>query len=111
MARTGGIWLLPIRFTPVRGDILHKPAEPALNAPFICRSSSHDRENGRFPPFFAVFLRPDGGARPDRVTRPTRYLEWPKKALSGLMKRNPTIDVAMKSVFSIDLTRKLAGAT
>ena len=45
------------------------------------------------------------------VTRPTRYLEWPKKALSGLMKRNPTMDVAMKSVFSIDLTRKLAGTT
>ncbi len=43
------------------------------------------------------------------VTRPTRYLEWPKKALSGLMTRNPTMDVAMNSVFSMDLTRKLAG--
>ncbi len=57
-----------------------------------------------------MFLRP-GGARPDRVPRPTRYLEWPKKALSGLMTRNPTKDVAMNSVFNIDLTRKLAGAT
>ncbi len=45
------------------------------------------------------------------VTRPTRYLEWPKEPLSGLMTRNPTMDVAMKSVFSIDLKRKLAGAT
>ncbi len=45
------------------------------------------------------------------MTRPTRYLEWPKEALSGLMKRNPTMDVAMNSVFNIDLTRKLAGAT
>ncbi len=45
------------------------------------------------------------------VTRPTRYLEWPKKALSGLMTRNPTMDVAMNSVFSIDLTRKPAGTT
>ena len=107
MARTGGIWLLPIRFAPVRGDILHKPAEPALSAPFIWRSSSPDRWH---PPFSAVFLRP-GGARPDRVPRPTRYLEWPKKALSGLMTRNPTMDVAMNSVFSIGLTRTLAGAT
>ena len=40
MARTGGIWCLPTRFAPVRGDILHKPAEPALSAPFIRRSSS-----------------------------------------------------------------------
>ncbi len=40
------------------------------------------------------------------VTRPTRYLEWPKKALNGLMTRNPTMDVAMKSVFSLDLTRQ-----
>ena len=45
------------------------------------------------------------------VTRPTRYLEWPKGALGGLMKRNPTMDVAMNSVFNIDLTRKLAGTT
>ena len=44
------------------------------------------------------------------MTRPTRYLGWPKKALNGQMTRNPMMDVAMKSVFSIDLTRKLAGA-
>ncbi len=63
MARTGGIWLLPIRFAPVRGDILHKPAEPALSTPFIWRSSSPDRWH---PPFSAVFLRP-GGAVPIRA--------------------------------------------
>ncbi len=45
------------------------------------------------------------------VTRPTRYLEWPKEPLGGLMTRNPTMDVAMKNVFSMDLTRKLADAT
>ena len=39
--------------------------------------------------------------------RPTRYLVWPQDELRGLLKRNPTMDVAMQSVFNLDLVRKL----
>jgi hypothetical protein len=45
------------------------------------------------------------------VERPTRYLVWPQAALRGLLRRNPTMDVAMQSVFNVDLVRKLGGAT
>ncbi len=44
-----------------------------------------------------------------RVTRTTRYLAWPKGALTQLLKRNPTMDVAMQSVLSSDLIQKLSG--
>ena len=40
---------------------------------------------------------------------PCRYVFWPEEALRGLLRRNPNIDVAMKHVFSLDLTRKLVG--
>lgn len=40
---------------------------------------------------------------------PCRYVFWPEDALRGLLRRNPNIDVAMKHVFSLDLTRKLTG--
>ena len=41
------------------------------------------------------------------ATVPCRYVFWPEEALRGLLRRNPNIDVAMKNVFSLDLTRKL----
>ena len=41
---------------------------------------------------------------------PCRYVFWPEEALRGLLRRNPNIDVAMKHVFSLDLTRKLTGS-
>lgn len=43
------------------------------------------------------------------TTVPCRYVFWPEKALRGLLRRNPNIDIAMKHVFSLDLTRKLIG--
>ena len=43
-----------------------------------------------------------------RCERETRYLSWAKEDLRKLLKRNPTMDIAMTSVFSRDLTRKLA---
>ncbi len=46
-----------------------------------------------------------------RITRPTRYVAWPKDALTKLLKRNPTMDVAMQSVLSADLIQKLGGNT
>ena len=43
-----------------------------------------------------------------RVARRTRYVSWHKDELTSLMKRNPTMDVAMKSVLSSDLINKLS---
>ena len=43
-----------------------------------------------------------------RCERRTRFLSWDKDDLRNLLKRNPTMDIAMTSVFSQDLTRKLA---
>jgi CRP-like cAMP-binding protein len=39
--------------------------------------------------------------------RPTRLLVWPQDTLRHLLRRNPTMDVAMQSVFNVDLIRKL----
>lgn len=44
------------------------------------------------------------------TSRPTRYLVWPQQALRALLRRNPTMDVAMQSVFNVDLVRKMSGA-
>ena len=38
-----------------------------------------------------------------------RYVYWPKDNLSALLTRNPSMDIAMKHVFSLDLTRKHVG--
>ena len=46
-----------------------------------------------------------------RTVRPTRYLSWPQDELRKLLKRNPTMDVAMGTVFHMDLTQKLAAQT
>jgi Cyclic nucleotide-binding domain len=44
-----------------------------------------------------------------RATVPTRYVAWPQPALRALLARNPAMLSAMRSVFSAELTRKLAG--
>jgi hypothetical protein len=41
------------------------------------------------------------------VERLTRYVSWPKEELHNLMMRNPTMNLAMRTVFSQDLVRKL----
>ena len=41
------------------------------------------------------------------VTRPSRYVSWSGDELRKLLQRNPSMDVAMKHVFSVDLMRKL----
>ena len=41
------------------------------------------------------------------ATKPCSYVSWPGKELRRLLARNPSMDVAMKQVFSIDLMRKL----
>jgi len=42
---------------------------------------------------------------------PCRYVYWSEADLRSLLRRNPSIDLALKSVFGLDLTRKLAGET
>ncbi len=55
----------------------------------------------------------DGGraAATVRTTRRTRYIAWPQNELRRLLTRNPTMDLAMKSVLSEDLIRKLMDQT
>ena len=55
------------------------------------------------------FLRGGAATATVTATRPCRYVYWPKDALRKLLARNPSMDIAMKHVLSIDLTRKLAG--
>ncbi len=43
------------------------------------------------------------------ATRPCRCIFWPKAALHDLLHRNPSLDIAIKHVFSLDLVRKLGG--
>ncbi len=52
-----------------------------------------------------------GGDATATVTtlRQTRYLVWSQGELRRLLRRNPTMDVAMQSVFNVDLVRKLTG--
>ena len=56
-----------------------------------------------------TFIR--GGDATATVTtlRNTRYIVWSQDALRQLLRRNPTMDVAMQSVFNVDLVRKLTG--
>jgi hypothetical protein len=45
-----------------------------------------------------------------RVVEPTRYIAWPQAGLRALLARNPAMLSAMRSVFSAELMRKLAGS-
>lgn len=42
-----------------------------------------------------------------RALTPTRYVAWQQPALRALLARNPAMSSAMRSVFSVELTRKL----
>ncbi len=42
-----------------------------------------------------------------RALTPTRYIAWPKVAITGLLNRNPSMRVAMQSLLSTDLSKKL----
>ena len=56
------------------------------------------------------FIQGGGASATVTAAVPCRYVFWPEEALRGLLRRNPNIDVAMKHVFSLDLTRKLTGS-
>lgn len=42
-----------------------------------------------------------------RALMPTRYVAWPKEAVTQLLKRNPSMRFAMQAMLSTDLTKKL----
>ena len=42
-----------------------------------------------------------------RALQPTRYIAWPKDAITKLLNRNPSMRFAMQSMLSTDLTKKL----
>ncbi len=42
-----------------------------------------------------------------RALTPTRYIAWPKVAISKLLNRNPSMRFAMQSMLSTDLSKKL----
>jgi CRP-like cAMP-binding protein len=55
------------------------------------------------------FIRGGDATATVSATRPCRFVTWPAESLRRLLNRNPSMDIAMKHVFSMDLTRKLAG--
>jgi hypothetical protein len=42
-----------------------------------------------------------------RALQPTRYVAWPKEAISQLLNRNPSMRFAMQAMLSTDLSKKL----
>jgi CRP-like cAMP-binding protein len=42
-----------------------------------------------------------------RALQPTRYIAWPKDKISKLLNRNPSMRIAMQSMLSTDLSKKL----
>ena len=53
------------------------------------------------------FLQGSSATATVRTKRPTRYIVWPTDELRKLLTRNPTMDIAMNTVFQLDLTKKL----
>ena len=43
-----------------------------------------------------------------RAIEPTRYLSWKKKEIDALLKRNPSMRLAMQGMLSTDLSKKLS---
>ena len=53
------------------------------------------------------YLQDSSATATVRTKRPTRYVAWPREDLRKLLKRNPTMDIAMSNLFQLDLARKL----
>ena len=53
------------------------------------------------------FIRGGAATATVSATKPSRYVSWPGDELRKLLQRNPSMDVAMKHIFSVDLMRKL----
>ena len=55
------------------------------------------------------FLKGGEAIAPVTATTACRYLYWSADELKKLLQRNPSMDLAMRHVFSLDLLRKLSG--
>ncbi|MFS8086095.1 MAG: Crp/Fnr family transcriptional regulator, partial [Acidobacteriota bacterium] len=53
------------------------------------------------------FITGGGASATVRALQPTRYITWPKIAVTQLLNRNPAMRLAMQSVLSTDLSKKL----
>ena len=82
-----------------------------FNGEVIIKRDDKELGHGRDGSMIGEMSFIQGGAATATVlsTRACRYVHWPKENLKSLLNRNPSMDIAMKHVFSLDLTRKLAG--
>ena len=82
-----------------------------FNGEVIIERNGQELGHGRDGSMIGEMSFIQGGAATATVlsTRACRYVHWPKEQLRSLLNRNPSMDIAMKTVFSLDLTRKLAG--
>ena len=82
-----------------------------FNGEVIIKRGDKELGHGRDGSMIGEMSFIQGGAATATVlsTRACRYVHWPKENLKSLLNRNPSMDIAMKHVFSLDLTRKLAG--
>ena len=55
------------------------------------------------------FIRGGKATATVAAVNPCRYLFWPEQALRGLLRRNPSMDVAMRHILNLELTRKVLG--
>ena len=53
------------------------------------------------------FIRGGTATATVSATKPSRYVSWSGDELRKLLHRNPSMDIAMKHIFSVDLMRKL----
>ncbi|MAP10613.1 MAG: hypothetical protein CMQ61_00990 [Gammaproteobacteria bacterium] len=56
-----------------------------------------------------TFIRGGDASATVTTLRESRYIVWSQVELRRLLRRNPTMDVALQSVFNVDLVRKLTG--
>jgi len=97
------------------GDILAVEEQP-INAVMLIynglvRVESHGKEvaqlrDGHFIGELS-FITGGQASATVRALEPTRYITWPKSAVSKLLNRNPSMRMAMQSVLSTDLSKKL----
>jgi hypothetical protein len=98
-----------------QGDVLAVEEQP-INAVMLIynglvRVESHGQEvaqlrDGNFIGEVS-FITGGGASATVRALEPTRYITWPKTAVTKLLNRNPSMRMAMQSVLSTDLSKKL----
>lgn len=97
------------------GDVLAVEAQP-INAVMLIYNGlasveAHGREvaqlrDGNFIGEVS-FIAGGAATATVRALQPTRYIAWPKQAINQLLKRNPSMRIAMQGLLSTDLTKKL----